>query len=87
MKLTIYQKLLLFTLPIVCVSILGVGYYSYFVAREETMNGIRWKLLDQAGDLANELNGIRKQASIDLITLSELTSIVDYYNNVELRAL
>ena len=30
MKLTIYRKLLMFTLPVVCVSILGVGYYSYF---------------------------------------------------------
>ncbi len=83
MKLTIYQKLLLFTLPIVCFSILAVGYYSFFIAKEETMDGIRSTVLRQAEDTARELDRLCKQASIDLITLSEITSIRDYYNNID----
>ena len=83
MKLTIYQKLLMFTLPVVCFSILGVGYYSYLTAREEVMNQIGAKIKDQAEDAATDLNELGKRANIDLITLSELTSIRDYTNNVD----
>ena len=83
MKLSIYQKLLIFTLPVVCFSILGVGYYSFIVAREETMDGIRSTVLRQAEDTARELDRLCKQASIDLITLSEITSIRDYNNNID----
>jgi signal transduction histidine kinase len=83
MKLTIYQKLLMFTLPVVCVSILGIGYYSYFVAREEIESEIRSNMLRQAVELAGELNRLCMQTSIDLVTLSELTSVADYYNNVD----
>ena len=75
MKLTIYQKLLMFTLPFVCFSILGVGYYSYLIAREEVMNQIGAKIKDQAEDAATDLNELGKRADIDVITLSELTSL------------
>src|SRR5512141_2944863 len=83
MKLTIYQKLLMFTLPIVCFSIVGVGYYRYLIAKEEIMNQIGAKIRDQAEDAARDLEELGKRANIDLITLSELTSIRDYNNNVD----
>jgi signal transduction histidine kinase len=83
MKLTIYQKLLMFTLPIVCFSILGVGYYSFWVAKKEMMNEIRLTVLRQAGDTAAELGRLSRRAGIDLITLSEITYIRDYGNNVD----
>ncbi len=83
MKLTIYQKLLMFTLPVVCFSILGVGYYSYFTAKEEIMGEIRVKVLDQAEDVATELDRLCRREGIDLITLSEITSIGDYNNNID----
>lgn len=56
MKLNIYQKLLMFTLPIICFSIVGVGYYSYLIAKEEVMNQIGAKIKDQAEDAATDLN-------------------------------
>ena len=73
----------MFTLPVVCVSILGVGYYSYFVAKEEIMDDIRSNVADHAEDIATELNRLTRRAGIDLITLSEITSIGDYNNNVD----
>lgn len=85
MKLTIYRKLLLSILPIVCISILGIGYYSYLVAREETVKQIGIKMERQAEDMASEINRLCAQAEIDLITLSELSTIADYYNNKEYR--
>ncbi|OGP95555.1 MAG: hypothetical protein A2157_16490 [Deltaproteobacteria bacterium RBG_16_47_11] len=83
MKLTIHQKLLMFTLPIVCFSILGVGYYSYFTARGAIINEIREKMQKQAEDIAVEIDRLCKRTSIDLVTLSELTSIGDYNNNID----
>lgn len=83
MRLTIYQKLLLFTLPIVCLSILGFGYYTFRIAREEMMNEIRLAVQRQAEDTARELNRLCMRTGIDLITLSELTSIRDYSNYSE----
>ena len=83
MKLTIYKKLLVLILPIVCFSIFGVGYYSYLVAREEILREIRTKTENQAEDISKEISQLCQQTMVDIITLSELTSIGDYYNNIE----
>ncbi|MCX5908282.1 MAG: cache domain-containing protein [Deltaproteobacteria bacterium] len=85
MKLTIYRKLLLSILPIVGISILGIGYYSYLVAKEETSKQIGRKIQRVAEDMAGEVNRLCSQAKIDLMTISEITSIGDYYNNKEYR--
>src|SRR5574340_833673 len=83
MRLSIYQKILMLVLPILSFSILGVGYYSYTVARGEMINEIRSKMKGKAEEIAGEVNALLKDASVDLVTLSEITSIADYYNNVE----
>jgi len=83
MKLTIYQKLLVFIIPIVCFSIFGVGYYSYFIAREEIIREIKTKMENKAEDMAMEISRLCRDAGVNLITLSELTSIADYHNNIE----
>lgn len=79
MKFSIFIKLLLLILPLVCLPIATVGYYAVRASVEQVNRLVRQEQMLNLEATAGKINDIMENCRLDLDTLSRLPVIEDYY--------
>ncbi len=78
---TLALKILLGVLPIVFISLIGVGLSNFYVARSRILKGIQYEIRSFADQTASTLSSFFEQRERDLETLADAPSFLDYYKN------
>lgn len=78
-RFSISVKLLLFILPLVCLPIATVGYFSYRASVERVNNLVRHEQMLQVRATADQIDRIFYTCRLDLNTISTLPVLSDYH--------
>jgi two-component system NtrC family sensor kinase len=79
MRFSISSKLLLFILPLVCLPIAIVGYFSIHAAAERVNRLVRHEQMVEVRTTANKINDVLYYCRLDLETISRLPVLEDYH--------
>ncbi|MBN1102744.1 MAG: HAMP domain-containing protein [Deltaproteobacteria bacterium] len=79
MRFSISSKLLLFILPLVCLPIAIVGYFSIHAAVERVNRLVRHEQMVEVKTTAKQINDVLYYCRLDLETISRLPVLEDYH--------
>ncbi len=84
-RFSISLKLLLFILPLVCLPIALVGYFSFQASVERVDRLVRHEQMVQVKATASEINDIFYYCRVDLETIASLPVLEDYHHALAFR--
>ena len=84
-RFSISLKLLLFILPLICLPIATVGYFSFQASVDRVDRLVRHEQMVQVKATAGEINDIFYYCRMDLETISDLPLLEDYFQALVFR--